>query len=426
MRLFLPLSVSLLVSLPAIAQRDCGFTGYKQELLRNDPSLITRMQDIESFTRHFGQHKDLAVSGGGIVNSESLTLITIPVVVHIIYNNAVQDISDAQVQSQLAVLNKDYRRLNPDTAGIPGYYRDLAADCGFQFVLANVDTNGAPTTGIVRRHTGIQGFAINDNMKYSAHGGDDAWDRDRYLNIWVVNLAGGGIFGYSSVVGGPKESDGVVVHYAAFGTMGTAAAPYNLGRTATHEIGHWLNMVHIWGDANCGTDGVDDTPQQQGATYGNPSGSIVTCGNGPDGNMYMNYMDFTDDIGMHMFTYGQRDRMRSLFAPGGFRYPILSSTGYSGDPSSATTPSVASSAPGSDVTMELYPNPAVSTVTVTLTDGSRLGSMLDIFTQTGQQVMSARVCQLSTSLNVSSLPGGVYFIRINDGRQRSMMKLVKL
>jgi hypothetical protein len=423
MRLCLLLPVLLLINLLTIAQTNCQFNEYKQEMLQKDPGLRARVQEIESFTRNHGQNRGTTVTGVD-VTSLTISVITIPVVVHVVYNTSAQNISDAQIQSQLVVLNRDYRKLNADTAGIPSYFSSLAADCHFQFALANVDTNGNATTGIIRKHTNVQAFAVNDDMKSASTGGDDAWDRDRYLNIWVVNLTGG-VLGYSSIPGGAKETDGVAVLYTAFGTMGTAAAPFNLGRTATHEIGHWLNMIHVWGDANCGTDDVEDTPQQQAATRGNPSGMIVTCGNGPFGNMYMDYMDFTDDIGMHMFTYGQRDRMRSLFGEGGFRYPLLSSNALSGTPpDSSNTTTSTPVAPANGAAIALYPNPASSAVSVNIADGSRIGSMLDVYSQTGQRIMSVRISQSSMLLNVSSLPQGLYFIGIRD--QHGMSKLVKL
>ncbi len=345
-------------------------------------------------------------------------------VVHIIYSTAAENISDAQVQSQIDVLNADFQKQNPDTAGIPSYYRSLAANCGFRFGLALEDTNGQVTTGIVRRPTATESFSIDDQMKYTSTGGDDGWDRDRYLNIWVCNLTGG-VLGYSSVVGGPKSTDGVVVLYTAFGTNGTAMVPFNRGRTTTHEIGHWLNMIHVWGDADCGDDQVADTPPQSAATYGDPSGIILSCGNTPYGNLYMDYMDFTDDIGMHLFTYGQRDRMRSLFAPGGFRYPLLSSNV---PVAQAVLPDSAAAGvlPGITAGLDLYPNPAGNTVTVRLSDPASLGSVLEIYDRVGQRVMTIRITALSFGLDVSGLTKGLYFVRAGAGRTAGVFKLVKI
>jgi len=427
MKYFLPFAGCLLITIPALSQRTCGSTGYRQQQLSLHPALGVAVAANEQFTRRQLELESKEITGttpdrGGKSFSQP---VIIPVVIHVLYNNSKENISDAQIHSQIDALNRDYRKQNPDTANIPSYYSSFAADCGFQFVLAGLDTNGKPTTGIVRKHTNITSFSLEDAMKYSTSGGDDAWDRDRYLNIWVCDLQGSTI-GYSSLVGGPKETDGIVVDYTAFGTTGTATAPYNLGRTATHEAGHWLNMIHVWGDADCGDDQVADTPPQSAATYGDPSGVVISCGNTPYGNMYMNYMDFTDDLGMHMFTYGQRDRMRTVFAPGGFRYVLLSTTAASVAALSTDTPTRATASIERPRMLNLYPNPAVSQVSVKMSDADCLGSMLEVYDQTGQRVMTSRVTDLSFGLDVSHLSSGVYFIRINDGKASSGYKFVKL
>ena len=424
MRHFLPLSVFtlLLFRLPAIAQQGCRTVDYKQDQLRKDPELAARAMDIERFTQQQVRHSSPIATGtaNAAHNENSFATVTIPVVVHIVYNNSGQNISDAQVQSQIAVLNRDYSKQNPDTSRIPSYYRGLAADCGIRFALANVDTNGGATSGIVRRQTSQREFTYDDAVKFTARGGDDGWDRDRYLNIWVTNLSNG-VLGYSSVPGCAKPNDGVVISYTAFGTMGTATAPFNLGRTATHEIGHWLNLIHIWGDADCGDDYVEDTPQQSAATHGNPSGMIISCGNTPYGNLYMDYMDFTDDAGMHLFTYGQRDRMRALFAPGGFRYALLSSTGLAPGTVVGPLPSV----PSGSASIRLQPNPVIGPVWIISADASNTGAVLDIFNMMGQKVMTSRITGITFQLDISSLPKGIYFIHVN-GDGRNSLKMVKL
>jgi hypothetical protein len=430
MRQFLPLLLILLLNLPAVGQRDCRSTSYKNDLISRNPGLINEFQAIENFTRsQLHKESGTIVTGtdpaGTVQYGKVPDVITIPVIVHIVYNSSAQNISDEQVATQIRVLNLDYRKRNADTAGIPGYFRAMTADCGFQFALANVDTSGFATTGIVRKYTHTATFDIDDRIKYSATGGDDAWDRDRYLNIWVCNLTGG-ILGYSSMPGASKAVDGVVINYAAFGTTGTAAAPFNLGRTATHEIGHWLNMIHIWGDADCGDDKVDDTPPQHNANHGTPTGIQVTCGNGPYGDMYMDYMDFTDDIGMHMFTYGQRDRMRTLFAAGGFRNPILSSNALTVGSVSVSQQNPVTTIEGVTQALSVYPNPARGPVSVNLSDASSMGSVLEVYSQTGKRLMSVRITALSFQMDLSSLPGGIYFIHVNGAQQKSMAKLVKL
>ncbi len=431
MKLFLPLLLLLLPALHSVAQRDCRSLDYKQDMIRNSPELAVKVREVENFTRQRLQRSSVAVTGQpgttGIAGNKGISVIRIPVVVHILYNSSGQNVSDAQVQSQIDVLNRDYHKLNADTAKIPGYYSGLSADCGFQFELANIDTNGNATTGIIRKHTNVSSFQTDDAIKFAARGGDDAWDRDRYLNLWVGNLTGG-LLGYSSFVGGSKATDGVVILYTAFGTTGTARAPFNLGRTATHEIGHWLNLIHVWGDTDCGDDEVDDTPQQQAATRGNPNGMIFSCGNTPYGNLYMDFMDFTDDIGMHLFTYGQRNRMRTLFADSGFRAPLLTSNGLSGtsvpigSTGSGTTPSSGSINNGFD--LHIYPNPASTVVTLTTNQSASAGSLLEIYDQVGQRVMVVRISGTSSQLNISSLPGGLYFIRVNGAK--SSFRLIKI
>ena len=419
---FLPLIGCLLIVFPGWSQTSCRSVEYRQQQLTAHPTLAAAVADIEQFTLKHVQPAAVGVTGS-VTAPKVPELITIPVVVHVLYNNNSENISDAQIESQIAVLNSDYQKLNPDTAQIPSYYRSLAADCGFHFILAGVDTNGNVTTGIVRKQTNTTSFSLNDAMKSSAAGGDGPWDRDRYLNIWVCNLQAD-VLGYSSVVGGSPAVDGVVVSYLAFGTMGTAQAPYNRGRTCTHEVGHWLNLIHVWGDADCGNDQVADTPPQSQATYGNPSGIVVSCDNTPYGNMYMDYMDFTDDIGMHMFTDGQRDRMRTLFMPGGSRYALLSSPAAAAP---AGEPETKVSGSGAVLlTPSLYPNPASSYISVTLRDASQVGGLLEVYNQMGQIVIAMRVTGTSFQLNVSGLAGGLYFMRLVGGGSQEISKFVKM
>jgi pregnancy-associated plasma protein-A/type IX secretion system substrate protein len=406
------------------AQSSCRSFDYRQAQLRLHPSLAATINGIEQFTQRQLKMPSVAVTGEGATLSAVPAVITIPVVVHVIYNTAAENISDEQITSQIAVLNNDYQKRNADTTGIPLFYRSLAANCGFRFMLAGIDTDGQVTTGIIRKHTVIAAFSLNDNMKSSATGGDDPWNRDHYLNIWVCNLQDG-ILGYSSVVGGPRATDGVVVTYTAFGTTGAAQSPFNLGRTCTHEIGHWLNMIHIWGDADCGNDQVADTPPQSAATYGDPGGIVVSCNNAPYGNMYMNYMDFTDDAGMHMFTNGQRDRMRTLFASGGFRNSLLTSPAAVAPASKVSQVTQGS---GLGLGPSVYPNPASGVVTINLNGSAVVGDLLEIYNQMGQLVKTIRVTQTTFQLDVSGLAGGIYFIRSENGMPASVqpLKLVKL
>ena len=249
------------------------------------------------------------------------SIIIIPVVVHVVYNNSTENISDAQIFSQIDILNKDFRRLNSDTVNTPVMFQSVAADTEIEFCLAVNDPNGNPTTGITRTPTSQSSFSTNDGVKYSATGGIDAWDTDNYLNIWVCDISGG-ILGYAQFPGGNPSSDGVVCDYEYFGNIGTATAPYDLGRTATHEVGHWLNLRHIWGDSYCGDDFCNDTPEHSGSNYSCPSHPSASCNN--NGDMFMNYMDYTDDACMNIFTIDQKTRM--IAAINTQRSSLLSST----------------------------------------------------------------------------------------------------
>jgi hypothetical protein len=165
---------------------------------------------------------------------------------------------------------------------------------------------------VTRTQTTESSFTYDDKVKKSSTGGIAPFEPKTHLNLWVCALSGG-LLGYAQFPGGPPATDGVVINYRAFGTTGTAQAPFDKGRTATHEIGHYFNLRHIWGDTeDCsGSDMVADTPNCAGPNYGTPSWPQVTCNNGPNGDMFMNYMDYTDDVGMFMFTAQQVLRIRT-------------------------------------------------------------------------------------------------------------------
>lgn len=253
--------------------------------------------------------------------------VTIPVVVHVVYNNQTENISDAQILSQIEVLNADFRKRNSDFGIVPGAFSGVAADTKIEFCMAARTPNGQPTNGITRTQTDTLEFFGDNGVKSNSTGGVNGWDPHQYLNLWVCNL-GGGLLGYAQFPADLATSpltDGVVIGYKYFGTNGAVTSPYDLGRTATHEIGHWLNLRHIWGDANCGDDFVNDTPTQQDHNYQCPNFPHITCSNGPDGDMFMNYMDYVNDNCMAMFTNGQKSRVQATMS--GARNSLRTSTG---------------------------------------------------------------------------------------------------
>lgn len=311
-------------------KRTCGTQQVEAALMQSDPGYQARKQQNEAAIARF-------LSNPGNQNKMMVTK-TIPVVFHVVYNTPSQNISSEQIQSQLDILNRDFRRMNADTANTPNVFRVLGADTQIEFCLASVDPAGQPTTGITRTSTTVSGFSINspNAVKTTAQGGKDPWPRNNYLNIWICNISGG-ILGYATPPGGSAASDGVVLLYTSVGAAPhnpfNTAAPYNKGRTGTHEVGHYLGLKHIWGELpGCADDDlVADTPLQQEENYGCPVFPVpnsaiggVCPGGGSNGPMFMNYMDYTDDACMNMFSKGQRDRMAAVLSTS--RASLLTST----------------------------------------------------------------------------------------------------
>nr|MBP8824679.1 zinc metalloprotease [Flavobacteriales bacterium] len=303
----------------ALAQRVCGSMAYLQQQIAADPGRAARLQQADAHAATFQ------------ADQQERSVIVIPVVVHVVWNTSAENVSDARITAQLAQLNADFARMNSDADETPAAFTGLAANTEIQFCLAQQDPNGNATTGIQRRQTSVSSFSTNDNVKRYNNGGLDAWPRDRYLNLWCCDL-GSGLLGYAQFPGGQASTDGVVVDYSTVGSMtvpGTGGS-FKYGRSATHEVGHWMNLRHIWGDDGSGCNGSDqvaDTPNQANENYGCPNFPQVSCSNGPNGDMFMNYMDYSDDLCMNLFTNGQADRMQSVFSPGGSRQAITTSVG---------------------------------------------------------------------------------------------------
>jgi hypothetical protein len=222
-------------------------------------------------------------------------------------------------------------------------------------------------------------------------------------------------------VGTNAAKDGIVINTSSFGTMNTAA-PYNLGRTAVHEVGHWLGLKHIWGDTYCGDDAVDDTPKQGNFTPGCPNTFRSSCSNGATGDMYMNYMDYTNDACMNLFTMGQKQRMLSLFNEGGPRHSLLSSKGLSEpwtEPAPEEEPVITQ--------FQFYPNPAVNEITLSFKyDESWTGKTMSVVNINGIVVDKIRITSVSMKYNVTRLQPGVYFFQGTNGARTIREKLVRL
>jgi hypothetical protein len=296
-------------------------------LLRTSPEYRWRRREIE---REVGEW--IRAYGTDGIRSG---LIRIPVVVHVVWKTAAENISAAQIQSQIDVLNEDFRRLNADAASTPAPFAAVAADARLEFALAVRGPGCVPTNGITRHNTTVSGWTYPGNgMKAAATGGADPWDSSQYLNIWIVNYTDDTL-GFATFPGGAAAVDGLVLKYQATGRTGTTIPGANLGRTATHEIGHWLDLHHIWGDAvsssvDCSdSDLVADTPNQAGASPFSSSSCrtfpSTSCSNGPNGDMFVNYMDYSADQCMNTFTAGQVVRMDAALHTA--RTSILASPG---------------------------------------------------------------------------------------------------
>ena len=281
----------------AITKRSCASQEVLEAQLKADPTLAIRMNQIEAFTQN-------SMTNGRLVNGK----VEIPVIVNVLYKTAAENISDAQIQTQINVLNQDFNATNPDFSSVPTLFSGVAANIGITFVLEKIN----------RKATTKTSWGTRDAMKKTKQGGLDPTSPTTKLNLWACTI-GGGILGYAQFPGGSTATDGVVIDSKYFGLSGTASYPYNLGRTATHEVGHWMNLRHIWGDATCGSDLVNDTPTHNTANYGVPTYPHLSTCTGTPVEMTMNYMDYTDDRGMYMFSNGQKTRMAAIFVTGGAR-----------------------------------------------------------------------------------------------------------
>lgn len=314
----------------------CGSQFIFDEAVKKDPRLKTRMlnnrQAVIARYDQLNQFNKLLRTNA---------VITIPVVVHVVLSNPAL-VTDAQIQSQIDVLNADFAGLNADSVRIPAAFKSRYGKGNIRFCLAKRDPQGEGSSGIVRVASTTESDPGNgDPVKFTCEGGSDAWDPMKYLNIWVCEMPNG-YLGYSHYASLPLSNvplneRGFVNNYQAFGKSGTAQAPFNLGRTATHEIGHFFDLEHIWGPDNCeggsscsDDDGIADTPLQLECTTGAPAADSIikdACSNTAPGIMWMNYMDYVDDRAMVMYTTQQQLRMEATLSTVSWMLSLATSNG---------------------------------------------------------------------------------------------------
>jgi Pregnancy-associated plasma protein-A len=316
----------------------CG-SGLDMKTIRSNPALLEQYNKIEKQVLEYKRLYGTPNSNQRIIDPNGV--ITIPVVVHIIHGigqnvGTGTNLSYAQVQSQIDVLNEDFSRTNPDAGQTPSILSGLASNPMFVFRLACFDPDGISTDGITRTPSVVDEFPLESSVKSNGSGGKNPWPADRYLNIWVVkSIIDPDLLGIAQDImflNSNPNTDGIIVRADCFGRGSTynLRASNNKGRTLTHEVGHWLNLIHIWGPSNgrntphtCSdSDECNDTPNQLGPNFDVPTfPNTASCGN--SGDMFMNFMDYTDDVAMNLFTNDQRARMRSVFMTGGARASFI-------------------------------------------------------------------------------------------------------
>jgi hypothetical protein len=426
-------------TLPVVGQvvtdepvRRCANELVEQRLQRQFPKRKQQLDELNEQVRAFGM-LDRRARGGAEV------IYRIPVVVHVIHNTASgatggrtnPNISDDQINSQIRVLNEDYRK----KTGTPGgsSTNPIAVDTGIEFFLATTDPDGRPTNGITRTYTPTPNFAIGSAQFELAN--LNTWPTDRYLNIWVCANSDSDYLGFAQFPTVAPTSlpgltdvtdtriDGVVIDHRYFGVRGgnntVVSALYNGGRTVTHEIGHWLGLFHVDGDTFCGTDFVADTPPAESLNNTNNldcSRQVFSnCNNTRTRNLTENYMDYTPDPCMNLFTVGQRDRMRAVLELSPRRRQVVQSA-----LALPETP---------QLTLTVYPNP-VSTSLESTVDVQFTGSQAF---ETALYDMSGRLLQTrsysaslsrSVSLSVSGLPTGIYVLRVTTPTETASKRIL--
>ncbi len=384
------------------------------------------------FNEFYNTHNNRAISD---------TFLYVRVVVHVVYNTTAENLHDSVIYNQINVLNEDYGRMNEDTINLRSVFAPIAGvDSRIRFLLADTDPQGNPTTGITRTQTSkttffnLVGGGLAEDVKDNATGGISPWDQNRYLNIWVCNMSipflGPAVLGYAVPPSGlpnwdPNATngikDGVVIQYQVFGgnnpnTISAGNTTYiSKGRTTVHEVGHYLGLRHIWGDAtNCaGDDGIDDTPAAADKSNTDCDTSKNTCVDNIAGidmpDMVENYMDYSAEDCQNSFTKDQVEFMRWVIRS---KRPDIATVSFSG-----------LNTKDNKLGMKILPNPANDVLVIEF-DNHAQNANINVFNISGQLVTSIN-CQTNRQvLNIASWPNGVYFIELTSANQTGRSKLI--
>ncbi len=417
-KIILPILILLaaVAILSAQNPQRCGFDELLEDRKERFPELVRKTNEIEDFTQNW------ITQNAFKANAREGEIITIPVVVHVVYTKEEENISDLLIQSQIEVINEDFRMMNNNVQSIPEEFKSITADTEIEFCLASLSPDGLPSTGITRTKTDVECiadiFTVKDGPKprlfYDHLGGKDAWDTDSYLNIWAADYCGTVLGIATSPPVLTPEEDGVVINYKYFGNNCESASsyPYHLGRTATHEIGHYLNLFHPWSDCDSPEgDFVEDTPWQEEPYEGCPSHPQNSCNSN---DLFMNFMNYTDDACMSMFTNGQK--MRMLATLDGPRKGLKESTGCI---------LLQEKFPFDDDAIVVYPNPAQHCIHIDFNatiDGDVIVELKDAMGKLiFRDIESSRSFR---SIDANALSNGVYFVTFEAGKRRITKKVL--
>ncbi len=405
----------LFVGITASAQRTCHTGEKMHQLIENNSGFSLHHKETMEFIQN--------PNNSSALNRSTNEVITIPVVVHILYKNATQNISEAQILSQIAVLNNDFRKTNTDfNTVVPAVFRPLGADAEIAFCMASRTPSGQTTNGIERKQ--ISSSSVFEDIYYTS-AGLTAWDPTKYLNIWVGRFTDEELLGFAylpSIVGSVwANRDGLCIGDEFFGNTGTATAPYNKGRTATHEIGHYFGLLHPWGEDGslCNTpensDGVADTPATKNPYLGCPSfpSNLRACTATTNGSMFMNYMDYVNDACMAFFTNGQKTIIRNTID--GPRASLKTSNGCN---------SLNISEHEAIKAIAVYPNPVTQYFMITSPHTNV--DLVEIYSTNGQLIKTQKLDDINNKIYIDDFETGIYYLRIyNNNELLKSEKLIK-
>lgn len=422
---------SMFAQVAMIPNRGCGSMEYKEMEEKANPSIKALRAQIDD------QVRDYIANQKNNPTPTPQAVITMPIVFHVVYNGAAENVSDNCIAQTLISLNKDFRKQNTDfTTKTPAVFQPLGADCEVQFCMASKDPTGAATNGITRTATTVNGFTTDNKVKYTAQGGHDVWDRTKYVNLWICNLSGT-LLGYGQLPGGSAATDGVVCHYKYLvATGGCGALPYEKGRTTVHELGHWFGLKHTFqggcggtSSSNCttGGDGVCDTPPVSVSSYGCPATQNTCTETSPfpppftsdQNDMTMNYMDYTDDACMVMFTTGQK--------------AIITAT-MNGTRASLKTSAAANCAAGNGVNelglgnyVSIFPNPSTGNFSMNITLPHVTSADMVIYNALGEAVLEKKIsipAGNNVDVDMNNHPEGMYLIKMKISEGTITKKIV--